>query len=408
MDQPKRSERQVIAYLAFMGILLAFGIDAALPAFDELRVAFELEPGSNQISLIVTLYFIGMATGQLVYGPVADRFGRQPALTAGVVLYCLGAIGSILAPSLEWLFVSRLVWGLGAAGPGALRTTIARDLYEGDQMARVISVMMGVFMTGPILAPIIGDGILRIGNWQWIFGAALLLAAVQMAWIFRFGETLDPANRRPIEIRNVLEGFRSVLGTPVTLRYALALMFGFGSFIVFLGSSQPIIDRIYGRGDQFALWFAVGSLALVASFFSVNRFIIRFGAHRVASASALIALAASSVLLVTSLTSQGVPPFLVWFILITVANAFTTLLTPTCYSLALAPMGDRAGTASGVIGFMSAAGGATLAAIVDAAIDETVTPMAVGYVGYGVVSILMLTWAGVASRQTPTVGAEAS
>lgn len=345
-----------------MGILLAFGIDASLPAFDELREAFGLEPGSNRISLIVTLYFIGMATGQLVYGPAADRFGRQPALVAGVALYCLGTIGSILAPSLGWLFVSRLVWGLGAAGPGALRTTIARDLYEGDQMARVISIMMGFFMVGPILAPIVGAGILQIGSWQWVFAAALVLAAIQLIWIARFGETLDPVNKRPLEARKIVAGFQSVFGNPATLRYALAMMFGFGAFIVFLGSSQPIIDEIYGRGDQFALWFALGSLALVVSFFSVNRFIVAWGTHRVAVASAVISLGASVVLLTVSSVQDGVPSFGVWFGLITVANAFTTLLTPTCYSLALAPMGDRGRYCFGshrlhVVGWRGAAGG---------------------------------------------------
>lgn len=407
MANRQRSEREVIGYLAFMGILLAFGIDAALPAFDELRAAFDLPPESNRISLIVTLYFMGMAAGQLVYGPLADRYGRQPALIGGVALYCLGAIGSILAPSIELLFVSRLVWGLGAAAPGVLRTTIARDLYQGDQMARVIAIMMGVFMIGPILAPVIGDGILRIGSWHWVFAAALILAAVQLYWTSRFGETLDPENRRPLELGKVAEGFRSVFGTATTMRYTLALTFSFGAFVVFLGSSQPIIAELYDRGEQFAFLFAVSSIALVVSFLSVNRFIVRWGAHRVAVGSALIALGASTSLLFAALTQDGLPNFWIWFVLVAVANAFLTLLTPTCYSLALAPMGDRAGTASGVMGFMAAAGGSLLAAIVDAAIDDTITPMAIGYVGYGAVGVLMLLWAGVGAEPTPTLPVQA-
>ncbi len=258
----QRSEREVIGYLAFMGILLAFGIDASLPAFDELRVAFGLAEDSTRISLIVTLYFLGMAFGQLVYGPLADRFGRAPALTGGVGLYCLGAIGSIVAPTFELLLVSRLVWGLGAAAPGALRATIARDLYSGDQMARVIAVMMGVFMLGPVIAPIVGQGILSISSWQWVFGSALILAAVQLVWTRLFGETLDPANRRPLEPMEIVRGFRIVFSNRSTIGYTAALTFGFGAFIVFLGSSQPVIDTIYGRGDEFALWFAVASVLM--------------------------------------------------------------------------------------------------------------------------------------------------
>ena len=390
----ERSERHVVAYLAFMGILLAFGIDTALPAYDELRAAFGLEPDSNRITLIVTLYFLGMAFGQLIYGPVSDRFGRVAALRAGVMLYCLGAIGSILAPSLGALLASRLVWGLGAAAPGVLRAAIARDLYAGNQMARVISVMMGVFMLGPVLAPIAGEGILQVASWEWVFGSALLLAAALFLWTFKFGETLDPDNRRPLDLRATTAGFRLVFGTRVTLAYTIALTFGFGGFIVFLGSAQPVIDNIYGREDQFVFWFSAAAVLMALMFFNVNRFIDRHGPHRVAVSVSAASVALSALLLVTALVTDGVPSFAVWIVLIGFANAFTTMLTPTCYALGLEPMGALAGTASAVMGFVSTAGGSALAAVVDAAIDETVTPMATGYVVYGSIALASLLWAG--------------
>ncbi len=399
----QRSEREVIGYLAFMGILLAFGIDASLPAFDELRVAFGLAEDSTRISLIVTLYFLGMAFGQLVYGPLADRFGRAPALTGGVGLYCLGAIGSIVAPTFELLLVSRLVWGLGAAAPGALRATIARDLYSGDQMARVIAVMMGVFMLGPVIAPIVGQGILSISSWQWVFGSALILAAVQLVWTRLFGETLDPANRRPLEPMEIVRGFRIVFSNRSTIGYTTALTFGFGAFIVFLGSSQPVIDTIYGRGDEFALWFAVASVLMAVAFFSVNRFIERHGAHRVAVAVTVSTMLSGLVLVILSEMQDGVPGFFVWFVLIAIASSSITLLTPTGYSLGLEPMGHLAGTASGVMGFVSAAGGSLLAAVVDASIVDTVTPMALGYVVYGAIALGFLIWVGAGRRSSETM-----
>ncbi|MFW2381689.1 MAG: MFS transporter [Acidimicrobiales bacterium] len=388
-----RSERSVIAYLAFMGMMLAFGIDSALPAFGELRDAFGLEPGSTRISLIVTVYFIGMASGQLVVGPVADRFGRQPTLLAGLALYALGAVGSIIAPSIEWLLVSRLVWGLGASAPAALRSAIARDLYAGDQMARVMSIMMGVFMLGPVLAPIIGDVILRVASWHWIFGAAVFLALVQTVWALRFGETLAVENRRNLDPTEVAAGFRAVFGSRGPLGYTMAMTFGFGGFIIFLGSSQPVIDRIYGRADQFSLWFAVASIVVAISFFTVNRYIVAYGAHRVAVAAACGAIVANLVLLVAAIGAGGVPPFLIWFSLVAIGNAFVTLLTPTCYSMALQPLGDRAGIGSGVIGFVSTAGGSVLAAIAGATIDETVVPWALGYVVYVGICVGWLMWA---------------
>ncbi len=388
-----RSERGVIAYTAFMGVMLAFGIDSALPAFGELRDAFGLEPDSNRITLIVTVYLIGMATGQLAVGPVADRYGRRPVLLAGMGLYALGALGSILAPSLELLLLSRLIWGLGASAPAALRSAIARDLYAGDQMARVMSIMMGVFMLGPVLAPVIGDVIVRASSWHWIFGAAIALSLVQVAWAIRFGETLAVENRRGLDAAEIASGFRAVFGNRVPLGYTMAMTFGFGGFIIFLGSAQPVIDTIYGRANQFSLWFGLASIVVAVSFFTVNRFITRHGAHRVAVAASSGAIIANLMMLIVALGTDGVPPFLVWFSLMAIGNALVTLLTPTCYSLALQPLGDRAGVGSGVIGFVSTAGGSVLAAIVGSLIDGTVIPWALGYVVYVGICVAWLLWA---------------
>lgn len=395
-----RSERGVIAYTAFMGVLLAFGIDSALPAFGELRTAFGLDPDSNNISFIVTVYFLGMASGQLVVGPVADRFGRRPILLAGMGLYALGALGSILAPTIEMLFLCRLIWGLGASAPAALRSAIARDLYAGDQMARVMSIMMGVFMMGPVLAPIIGDAILRVSSWHWVFGAAIVLAALQVTWALRFGETLSVANRRGLNPAEIAAGFRAVFGNRVPFGYTMAMTFGSGGFIVFLGSSQPVIDTIYDRGDQFSLWFALASILMAISFFTVNRFIVQYGADRVAVVASSGTILANVLMLAIALVTGGVPPFLMWFLLMAVGNALVTLLTPTCYSLALQPLGDRAGIGSGVIGFVSTAGGSLLAAIVGSMISDTVLPWALGYVLYVGICVAWLVWAAGAEPRT--------
>jgi len=373
-----------------MGVLLAFGIDSSLPAFDDIRAAFGLDPDSNRVTLIITVYFLGTAFGQLLYGPISDRFGRIPALRLGIVVYSLGALGSILAPSFGALLISRLVWGLGAAAPGVLRAAIARDLYAGNEMARVISVMMGFFLMGPVIAPIVGQAILQVGTWEWVFGVALLLAAVLWAWTMWFGETLAESDRRPLDATSTIKGFRQVFTTRSTRRYTLTLTFGFGAFMVFLGSSQPIIDDIYGRGDQFGFWFGAAAALMAVFFFSVNRFIDRFGAHRVAVASASSALGLSAVLLVVAVVGDGVPPFAVWIVLVALANAFTTQLTPSCYALGLEPMGELAGTASAVMGFVSIAVGAALASVIDASIDGTVTPMALGYVVYLSIALTFL------------------
>ena len=169
----------MIRFLAALGILLAFGIDAALPAFDE--IVADLPEATGRISLIGTVYFLGMAAGQLVFGPLSDRFGRRNALLAGMGLYAFGAIAAALASSFTLLLVARAIWGLGAASPAVLRVAIARDLYDGDQMAKVVTIVMAVFLIGPIVAPFLGEAILQVGSWRLVFTAAVALAALAAA-----------------------------------------------------------------------------------------------------------------------------------------------------------------------------------------------------------------------------------
>lgn len=316
----------------------------------------------------------------------------------GLGVYALGAVGSILAPSLGWLYVSRFVWGFGAASPGMIRAAIARDLYEGNQMARIISIYMAFFLIGPVLAPAAGDGILAVGSWEWVFGAALILAGVLAVWTQIFGETLAEEDRRPLDFGETFRGFRHVFTTRTTFGYTMGLTFSFGAFIVYLGSAQPIMDVIYGRDEQFAFWFGAAGVFMACYFFAVNPFINRFGAHRVSVFVSSASVAVSAVLLVAALATDGVPNFFVWLVLIGIANAFTTLLVPTCYALGLEPMGKLAGTASAVMGFVSTLGGSALAAVIDARIDGTITPMALGYVVYGGIALGFIVWAGAGRR----------
>ncbi|MDG1187936.1 MAG: MFS transporter, partial [Ilumatobacter sp.] len=291
--QRVRSERSVVAFLAFIGVLMAFGIDGALPAFEELRVTFDLDARGFSPAITGTVYFVGMALGQLIYGVLADRFGRRPVLLVGIGIYAVGALASTLAPNLAVLLMARFVWGLGASAPTVLRFAIARDLYTGDQMARVVSTFSAVFLLGPIIVPFIGEAILMVGDWRSVFATALAFAAATGVWAVRFGETLDPANRRTLQFAPLLNALRAVAVTPVTRWILVAQAFFGGAFFVWLGSAQPVIDEIYDRSSQFTLFFGASGIGMALALLFNRPLIERFGAARmvVLAATAFVILA---------------------------------------------------------------------------------------------------------------------
>ncbi len=310
----------VVAFLASVGISVAYGIDASLPAFDEMRPDVGLPPGSNRITLAITVYFLGMAGGQIVYGPISDRFGRMATLRTGMVIYAAGAAGSMLATDFGFLLASRTVWGLGASAGSLMNLAILRDLYAGDRMARMMSTVSAVFLVGPVVTPLVAEGILRTASWRWVYAVGLLLAVVITAWTTRFGETLAPENRRPLQAGPTFDAFRRVVTCRRTVLYATTLLFVDGAFLVFLGSTHQVFEVVYDRADQFAFLFAASAVPFAAAFLLVNPAIGRWGAHRVGLSVLTSAILLGVVLLGLTLAADGVPGFWTWFTIQVVGN----------------------------------------------------------------------------------------
>ena len=386
-------EREFIAILAAISATTALGIDMALPAFTDIRLGFGLAPDSPRVALTVTVYLLGLAGAQLLYGPFTDRFGRKPVLYTGLGLYVLGALGSALSPTFGVLIASRFIWGVGAAGPRALTLAIGRDLYEGDRLARVLAVVASMFMIVPAFAPLLGQAVLSVGSWRWVMAAPAAVILVLAFWLIRLPESLPRERRRPLTLDRTREAFAAIFTNRVTTGSALAVMFDFGAFAAFLGSSQLLFDDVYGRGDQFAYYFAGMSVIMGAVVFAGSRQVKRVGADRVIVVVVPVAVILAVGVALWSWQADGRPAFFVWFALITVINSLRTLANPLLQAQAMEPMGELAGTAAAVIGTLSLGGGAMLASFVDRAIAGSVTPLAVAYAGYGAISLIFTFWA---------------
>ena len=161
--------REFILLVTALMATTALGIDLMLPAFPDIREQFGMAADSAQVSWIVTAYFLGMAAGPWLYGPASDRFGRRIPLYAGLTLYALSAVTAALAPTWQLIVIARFMWGLGAAGPRSLSVAMIRDRYEGNAMARLMSMIMAVFLMVPIIAPGVGAGLIAVLPWRAVF-----------------------------------------------------------------------------------------------------------------------------------------------------------------------------------------------------------------------------------------------
>jgi DHA1 family bicyclomycin/chloramphenicol resistance-like MFS transporter len=271
---------------------------------------------------------------------------------------------------------------------------IARDLYAGERMARVVSLVTAVFLIGPIVVPFIGEWILLSGSWRAVFAVAIALAAVALAWAFAFGETLAPEHRQPLRVAPIRRAFAAVVTTRVTLWAIIAQAFFGAAFFIWLGSAQPVIDRIYGRSSQFTLLFGLSGVGMAAALLVNNRLISRFGVRPMAVRAAWVFVLAGLAGLTVAIAWGGVPPLWAWFAWALVANAMSMIMTPMCAAIALGPMADQAGMASAVLGLGQLGVGALLAAVVDARIGATVTPMLVGATAFGAAGLGALLWSG--------------
>ncbi len=395
--------RELVALLALTMALGALGIDLMLPAFDEIRSAFDLPADSTRVAGIVTTYMLGLAAGTLVYGPMSDRVGRRPALYLGFFLYGVGALGAALAPSLATILAARFLWGIGAAGPRTIVLAIIRDSYRGDELAKRMSTVLAIFILVPVLAPALGALIVSVAPWRWVFWACVVYVLAIALWATRLPETLEGANRLEFRRADLVAAVRTVVGNRQTIGYTLALTVSFGAFVSYLASSELILSDVFDRADLFPLFFGALASVMGAAMFSNGRIVDRFGVRATVHRALLAYVAAAAVLVAVSLITGGAPPLFLFVLLLAVVLTMHALLIPNANALAMDPMGSVAGTAASVIGFTSTGGGAALGALLDRAFNGTVTPLAIGFLLSAIAALALVTWAEAGPHAPRTV-----
>jgi len=377
-----------IALVASIMALNAMAIDIMLPAFPQIEAAFALEdPNATQFVLIA--YLGGFGIGQLALGPISDRYGRKWPLVWGLALYIAAAILAIMAPVYGLLLALRFLQGLGAASTRIVAMAVVRDTHSGRAMAEVMSLVFMVFMVVPVLAPALGQILVMFGPWQVIFIAMALMGLAVNTWCwFLLPETLAPENRRELRFSIVVEGFRLVFSNRAAMMYGLAPGVMLGALFAFISSAQSIYVDIYQLGPWFPLAFAAVAVAMAISSLLNARIVRLLGVRRV-SHSALCALIVISGVWV-GWSHMGQIPLAGFLMLLGSAMFMFGMIANNFNSLAMEPLGNVAGTASSVFGFLQTFGGAVLGGLIGQTYDGTTNSIALGYFGLGSLALVMV------------------
>jgi DHA1 family bicyclomycin/chloramphenicol resistance-like MFS transporter len=383
--QPQPAERistdigfpEFVALIAGLMALTALSIDVMLPALPSIAAAYKMAD-ANQRQLVVTAYLIGFAIGQPLCGPVSDRFGRKPVVLAGLCIYAIGSVGATLAPDFDSFLFSRAAQGLGAASPRIMAMAIVRDRFAGRAMARVMSFVMMVFIIVPILAPALGEGMLALAAWRWIFGFLALAGLLALLWtMLRLPETRDRANRRPLSLGALGSALRIVVTDRCSIGYTVALGFMFGNLMTYIGSSQQIFVDLYGLGPLFPVAFGVIACFMALSSLVNSRLVMRLGMRRISHAALLAYIGVCAVMAAAGYPEH--PPLVLFCGFLAATFFFFGLTVPNFNAMAMEPLGRVAGMASSVLGSYSTAAGAFFGWFVGQAFDGTVRPLQIGF-----------------------------
>lgn len=384
--------REFVVLMAFLTSLAALSVDAMLPALGQIGADLHVVR-ANSVQLVITVLFAGMMAGYLIYGPLADAWGRKPALNLGLGLYILGSLICCLSPSLTVLLLGRFVQGLGAAGGRIVTIAIVRDTYSGREMARVMSFIMGIFILVPIVAPALGQAVLAVAPWRAMFGLFILAALVALAWShLRLAETLSPERAARLRFSVIADGFKAAAQSRVTLGYSLTSGICFGAIIGYLNSIQQILQDIYHAGPLFALYFGMMAAAIGAASFVNSALVHRLGMRRLIRL-ALLSMIGLSVLFLPLAMRGSAVPLPVFLAYAGLCFFCLGLMFGNMSALAMEPMGHIAGAASAFVSFVSTGVAIACGSVIGQLYDGSVVPLAGGYLVLAVsaFAVMMLT-----------------
>ncbi|HUX21919.1 MAG TPA: multidrug effflux MFS transporter [Spirochaetia bacterium] len=384
----RQQRNRIILILGALSALGPFTIDMYLPGFS--AIAADLHTSLSTVGYSLTSYFIGISVGQLVYGPVTDRYGRKGPLIIGLTIYSAAAVACALSPTVQWLIGARLVAALGACVGIVASRAVVRDLFPVREIAGIFSTYMLIIAVSPMLAPTVGGYVTANLGWRVIFyiltGIAVAIAIVVIAWL---PESKAPDHGVSLRPASIIKRYIRVAANRQFLTFSIAAGMSFGGLLAYVSGAPFLLMHLFGLSQtQFGWGFAVNALGLIAGS-QVNRVLLRRYTARRIAVTAVVAQLLFGSLLVAGALFHVTPLAGVFSVLFCFLFA-TGLVNPNTAALAIEPFETHAGSASALLGCLQMGFAAVASGLVSLLANGTAIPMMVVIWGCSVASYVVL------------------
>jgi DHA1 family bicyclomycin/chloramphenicol resistance-like MFS transporter len=393
--------------LAILGALTTFGpmaIDLYLPAFPD--VAVDLGVSVTTVPLTLTTSMIGMGVGQFLYGPLSDRYGRKKPMMVGLILFTVASVACALAPTFGVLLITRFFQSLGGAAGVVIARAIVRDLYQGKELAKALSIVVMVFAFAPIFAPTLGAVLLTFGGWRSLFYFLAIFGIACMAASLQIPETLLPERRTDHGIASAVHVYARIVVDSRFLAPAMLIGFTYVILFSFISTSPAVLIDFFGLGElPFAVLFGFLSFCFALGAPINRRLLNSFSMQQLIRALVGLQLVASMILLWTALTTPNL-----WVVTAAIGLGMFTVgaVSANATALCLDPFPGAAGSAAALVGVFGMAVGAIVSSMLVAISMPVVTELGTAMFFGAVAGALMLPFLSERRRRAKADAAEIS
>lgn len=372
--------------------VVALAVDALLPALDIIGLSLGTAKPSDH-KLLITMIFLGLGVGPMIFGPISDSVGRKPVVYIGFITFFIGSFICVLAIDIHWMVFGRIIQGIGLSSPRTISIAIIRDKFSGDYMARIMSFVTVVFLLIPIIAPATGKWILDVYDWQHIFYIQIGIGLLVMLWFWRRQEeSLATTKRIPLTVAVFKNGFREVLVQPTTMGYTAIAGFIVGSFLTYLSSAQQIFQDQYELKEAFPYIFAALAIALGLAILLNASLVLKYGMNRIVHLSLLGFFINASIYVLLFYNSSN-PPLYILLTFLSIQFFCIGFLFGNMRALAMQPVGHIAGIGAAITGLFSTLMAVPISTYIGDQIADTALPLFLGFsicAGIGVILLLLL------------------